>query len=162
MAKLRIGQGFDIHPLVEARKLVIGGVDIPFEKGLHGHSDADVLVHAICDALLGAAGLPDIGHYFPPTDTRFKGADSLHLLAEVKVLIEEAGYGTIGNIDCVVLAERPKLASHIPIMRERIASVLAIQDSQINIKATTCEKLGLVGREEGIAAMAVCLIADHE
>lgn len=162
MAKLRIGQGFDIHPLAVGRKLIVGGVEIPFEKGLQGHSDADVLLHAISDALLGAAGLPDIGHYFPPSNPKYKDADSGELLAEVKALVTAAGYTVVHNVDCTLLAERPKFAPHIPLMKQRIARILSIAESQISIKATTCEKLGFVGREEGIAAFAVCLIADHE
>jgi 2-C-methyl-D-erythritol 2,4-cyclodiphosphate synthase len=159
MTDLRIGTGFDVHRLVEGRKLILGGVTIPFEKGLLGHSDADVLLHAISDALLGAAGLPDIGHFFPPDDPAFKDADSLKLLAEVRAAVAGAGFGQIVNIDAVVMAERPKILPHIPVMKERIAATLGVTVSQIGIKGTTCEKLGFVGREEGIAATAVCLIA---
>lgn len=162
MSKIRIGQGFDIHRFAEERRLVIGGVTIEHERGLLGHSDADVLLHAICDALLGAAGLADIGHYFPPSDPRFKDADSLALLAEVKRLIAKAGYPVVINIDSVVMAEKPKIAPHIPSMKARIADVLSIPPERIGIKATTCEGLGAIGREEGIAASAVCLIADNE
>lgn len=162
MSRIRIGQGFDIHRLVEGRRLVLGGVEIQHDRGLLGHSDADVLLHAICDALLGAAGLADIGHYFPPSDPKFKDADSLKLLAEVKRLIEQAGYPKIINIDSVVMAERPKIAPHLTAMKTRIAATLGITVDQIGIKATTCETLGTVGREEGIAATDVCLIADHD
>ncbi len=162
MSRIRIGQGFDIHRFAEGRRLVIGGVTIEHERGLLGHSDADVLLHAICDALLGAAGLADIGHHFPPSEPKFKDADSLALLAEVKRLIAKAGYSQIINIDSVVMAEKPKIASYIPAMKARIADVLGIPPDRIGIKATTCEGLGAIGREEGIAASAVCLIADHE
>jgi 2-C-methyl-D-erythritol 2,4-cyclodiphosphate synthase len=160
MDKLRVGTGFDVHRLVEGRKLIIGGVSIPFEKGLLGHSDADVLVHAICDALLGAAGLPDIGHYFPPTDPTFKDIDSMELLAKVREFVEHAGFHRIVNIDATIVAERPKMLPHVPEMRKRIAAVLLMDEAAVGIKATTSEKLGFVGREEGIAANAVCLIAD--
>lgn len=159
---IRIGQGFDIHRLAKNRRLVIGGVEIAHEFGLLGHSDADVLLHAICDALLGAAGLPDIGHYFSPSDPLYKDADSLRLLAEVKRLIKNAGFTTIINIDSVIMAEEPKMAPHIPIMKQRIGEILEIPSDRIGIKATTCESLGAIGRKEGIAASAVCLIADHE
>jgi 2-C-methyl-D-erythritol 2,4-cyclodiphosphate synthase len=162
MSGIRVGQGFDIHQLASNRRLVVGGVEIPHDRGLLGHSDADVLLHAICDALLGAAGLQDIGHYFPPSDPKFKDADSLTLLSEVKRLIERAGYHAVINIDATIMAEKPKMHPHIPQMKSHIASVLDIAEDQIGIKATTCESLGFVGREEGIAASAVCLIADHE
>jgi len=161
MSRFRIGQGFDIHQLVEGRRLVLGGVTIPFEKGLMGHSDADVLLHAICDALLGAAGLPDIGQYFPPTDPAYKDADSLELLKRVRQEVAKAGFDIIGNIDATIMAERPKINPHIADMKERIAEALEVDVSRIGIKATTCERLGFVGREEGIAASAVCLIAIH-
>lgn len=162
MSRIRVGQGFDIHPFAAGRRLVIGGVEIPFDRGLMGHSDADVLLHAICDALLGAAGLPDIGHYFPPTDASFKDANSMDLLVKVRSLIEKAGYEAVINIDATILAEQPKMLPHIATMKSRIAKALAVSEDCIGIKATTCEKLGFVGREEGIAASAVCLIADHE
>ena len=162
MSRIRIGQGFDIHRFAPNRRLVIGGVNIPHDRGLLGHSDADVLLHAICDALLGAAGLPDIGHYFPPSEAKFKDADSLTLLSEVKRLIETVGYHAVINVDATIMAEKPKMLPHIPLMKSRIASVLRIAEEQIGIKATTCESLGFVGREEGMAASAVCLIADHE
>ena len=153
----RFGMGYDVHQLVEGRKLIIGGVEIPFEKGLLGHSDADVLLHAISDALLGAAALGDIGKHFPDTDERYKGADSLKLLEEVGRLLAEKGY-TVGNVDATIVAQRPKMAPHIPVMRENIARVLHVDVDRINVKATTEEKLGFTGSGEGIAAHAVCLI----
>lgn len=162
MISYRVGQGFDVHPLASGRRLIIGGVLIPFNKGLVGHSDADVLIHAVCDALLGAAGLPDIGHHFPPSDPRYKDADSSILLSQVYEEILKAGFSTIENIDCVIMAEKPKLSPHIPAMKRRLAEVLRIAESQIAVKATTCEKLGFIGREEGIAASAVCLISRHD
>ncbi len=160
MNKIRVGTGYDVHRLVEGRKLILGGVTIPFEKGLLGHSDADVLLHAISDALLGAAGLPDIGHYFPPTDDRYEDADSLQLLVQVKEFVAEAGYGRIINVDATLMAERPKLQEYVAGMRRNIAAALEIEEGDVGIKATTSEKIGFVGREEGIAATAVCLIAD--
>ncbi|RKX27143.1 MAG: 2-C-methyl-D-erythritol 2,4-cyclodiphosphate synthase [Candidatus Zixiibacteriota bacterium] len=162
MKRLRIGHGFDVHRLVEGRRLVIGGVEIPHDRGLLGHSDADVLLHAIADALLGGAGLGDIGHHFPPDDGRFKDADSSELLAEVARFVREAGFSTIVNVDAIVMAERPKLAPHISAMKENIGRVLHIKVGSVGVKATTTEKLGLVGREEGIAASAVCLIVSDE
>jgi 2-C-methyl-D-erythritol 2,4-cyclodiphosphate synthase len=154
---IRIGNGYDIHQLCEGRPLILGGVKIEHELGLLGHSDADVLTHAIMDAMLGALSLGDIGHYFPPTDPKWKGADSLVLLSQVNQLIQTQGW-RIGNIDSVVVAERPKLKPHIKTMRDRLANVLALQPDQIGIKATTNEKLGPVGREEGISAYAVALL----
>jgi len=154
---IRIGNGYDIHQLCEGRPLILGGVKIEHELGLLGHSDADVLTHAIMDAMLGALSLGDIGHYFPPTDPKWKGADSLVLLSQVNQLIQTQGW-KIGNIDSVVVAERPKLKPHIKTMRDRLANVLALQPDQIGIKATTNEKLGPVGREEGISAYAVVLL----
>ncbi len=162
MIKLRVGHGFDVHRLVEGRELILGAVSIPFEKGLDGHSDADVLLHAIMDALLGAAGLPDIGQHFPPDDDRFKGADSADLLAEVYRLIGSAGFGKVINIDATIMAERPKMNDYIPDMIEGIALILNVNEAAVSIKATTAEKLGFVGREEGIAASAVCLISGDE
>lgn len=153
----RVGIGFDVHQLVEGRPLILGGVEIPFEKGLLGHSDADVLVHALMDALLGAAALGDIGQHFPDTDETYRGARSMDLLAQVKKLIESKGY-SIGNMDMTLMAQRPKIKSFIGDMKTNIAKVLAVEESQINIKGTTTEKLGFVGREEGIAAQAVCLL----
>ena len=150
----RFGMGYDVHQLVEGRKLIIGGVDMPFEKGLLGHSDADVLLHAISDALLGAAALGDIGKHFPDTDERYKGADSLKLLEEVGRLLAEKGY-TVGNVDATIVAQKPKMAPHIPVMRENIARVLHVDVDRINVKATTEEHLGFTGSGQGISAYAV-------
>jgi 2-C-methyl-D-erythritol 2,4-cyclodiphosphate synthase len=158
MAEFRIGQGYDVHQLVEGRPLIIGGVTIPHTKGLLGHSDADVLLHAIMDAFLGSVGLPDIGHQFPNSDSRFKNADSGILLARVFQLMKSAGVTRIVNIDCTILAENPKMSPHINAMKASISHILGIMPAQISIKATTTETLGFVGREEGIAAMAVCLV----
>ena len=154
---IRIGHGFDVHQLVTGRKCIIGGVDIPFEKGLEGHSDADVLLHAICDALLGAAALGDIGKHFPPSDLRFKGIDSRHLLCHVVALLKTKQY-VVSNIDCTVICELPKLLPHTEQMRINIAQDCQVEIDAINVKATTTEKLGFTGRGEGIAAEAVCLI----
>ena len=154
---MRIGHGYDVHRLTENRKLILGGVDIPYEKGLLGHSDADVLAHAISDALLGAAALGDIGHLFPDNDDRFLGADSMLLLAEVCRVVREAGY-EIGNIDSTILAQAPKLAPHINSMRANIAGACGVDISQISVKATTEEKLGFIGSGEGMAAHAVALL----
>ncbi|MBO5230971.1 MAG: 2-C-methyl-D-erythritol 2,4-cyclodiphosphate synthase [Clostridia bacterium] len=154
---LRIGHGYDVHRLVEGRKLIVGGVEIPHEKGLLGHSDADVLLHAISDALLGAAALGDIGCLFPDTDERFKGADSLLLLKEVVSVLKENGYSVV-NIDSTLLAQRPKMRPHINAMRKNIADACGISADFVSVKATTEEKLGFTGREEGISAHAVCLI----
>ena len=158
---IRIGNGYDIHRLGENRRLILGGVEIPHELGLLGHSDADVLTHAIMDAMLGALSLGDIGHYFPPTDDRWKGADSLVLLAQVNQLIRDRGW-EVSNIDSVVVAERPKLKPHLNAMGDRLASVLKLDPDRIGIKATTNEKLGPVGREEGISAYAVALLRGIE
>lgn len=154
---IRIGHGYDVHQLVVGRKCIIGGVDIPFEKGLDGHSDADVLLHAICDALLGAASLGDIGKHFPPSDTRFKGINSRQLLCHVVSLLRSMGY-IVGNIDCTVICEMPKLSPHTEQIRINIAEDCQVKIDAINVKATTTEKLGFTGRGEGIAAEAVCLI----
>ncbi len=154
---MRIGHGYDVHRLVEGRPLILGGVDIPFEKGLLGHSDADVLTHAVMDALLGAAALGDIGGLFPDTDPAYKDADSIRLLEEVVRRVREAGY-TIGNIDATVLAQQPKLKPHIPAMRARIAAACGVDEGCINLKATTEEGLGFTGAMQGIAAHAVCLL----
>ena len=158
---IRIGNGYDIHRLGTGRRLIIGGVEIPHELGLIGHSDADVLTHAIMDAMLGALSLGDIGHYFPPTDPKWAGADSLVLLAQVHQLVRSHGF-ELGNIDSVVVAERPKLKPHIKAMRDRLSTVLELEPNQIGIKATTNEKLGPVGREEGIAAYAVALLVSSQ
>jgi 2-C-methyl-D-erythritol 2,4-cyclodiphosphate synthase len=154
---MRIGQGFDVHQLVEGRKLVVGGVEIPYEKGLLGHSDADVLLHAICDALLGAAALGDIGKHFPDTDPRYKGIDSRRLLREVGRLLKEKGYRVV-NLDATIIAQAPKMAPHIARMVEHVSADLEMAVDGVNVKATTTEKLGFTGRGEGIAAQAVCLI----
>ena len=154
---VRIGYGYDVHRLLEGRKLILAGVDVPFEKGLLGHSDADVIAHAVADALLGAAALGDIGHLFPDTDPRYDGADSLKLLAEVCRLLREKGF-SIGNIDATLLAQRPKIAPHISRMRANLAAACGIAADQVSVKATTEERLGFTGREEGMAASAVCLL----
>lgn len=153
----RIGHGYDVHRLTENRKLILGGVEIPYEKGLLGHSDADVLLHAISDALLGAAALGDIGKHFPDTDPKYAGADSLKLLSAVNTLINENGY-TVGNIDATILCQAPKLAPHILRMRENIAKVLWLDIDCVSVKATTEEKLGFTGSGEGIAAHCVAII----
>ena len=154
---MRIGQGYDVHRLKEGRKLILGGVDIPWELGLDGHSDADVLVHAVMDALLGAAALGDIGKLFPDTDERYRGADSVKLLEAVGKVLCEKGY-RICNIDSTIVAQRPKLAPHLPKMAENMARALEIEPGQVSVKATTEEKLGFTGSGEGMAAQAVCLI----
>ena len=154
---MRIGHGYDVHRLVEGRKLILGGVEIPYEKGLLGHSDADVLLHALSDALLGAAALGDIGQHFPDSDERYRGADSRVLLRAVVSMLHERGY-SVGNVDCTILAQRPKLAGHIPQMRENIAADLGISLDQVSVKATTEEGLGFTGEGLGIAAHAVALI----
>jgi 2-C-methyl-D-erythritol 2,4-cyclodiphosphate synthase len=157
---MRIGQGFDAHALVTGRKLVIGGVQVPYDKGLAGHSDADVLIHAVCDALLGAAGLGDIGKHFPDSDARFKDIDSRKLLREVARLIE-AEHLKVVNVDATVIAQAPRLAPHVAAMRANLAADLGIAPSVVNIKAKTTEKLGFVGRGEGIAAEAIALLSDQ-
>jgi len=150
---VRVGTGYDVHRLITGRKLVIGGVEIPFEKGLLGHSDADVLLHAICDALLGAAGLGDIGRHFPDASSKYKDISSLMLLEEVHQLLAEAGF-RVNNIDATIVAEKPKMAPHIPLMAANIAAAVKIDQSAVNVKATTTEGLGFAGRGEGIAAYA--------
>ena len=157
MSEYRIGQGYDVHRLTEGRKLILGGVEIPWERGLLGHSDADVLLHALMDAILGAAALGDIGRHFPDSDERYAGADSLRLLAEVARLLNEAGYRLV-NADCTILAQRPKLMPHIPQMRANIARALEADVDAISVKATTEEGLGFTGDGSGIAAHAVVLI----
>ena len=154
---MRIGHGYDVHKLVEGRDLILGGVKIPYEKGLLGHSDADVLLHAVSDSLLGSAALGDIGKHFPDTDPQYKGADSLELLRVVGEKIKEAGY-IVGNIDVTMIAQRPKLAPHIPTMRENIARVRSIDISQVSVKATTEEHLGFTGDGSGMSCHAVCLL----
>lgn len=158
---VRIGNGYDIHRLVSDRPLILGGVHIPHELGLLGHSDADVLTHAVMDAMLGALSLGDIGHYFPPSDPQWAGADSLKLLDQVNRLVQSKGW-KIGNLDSVIVAERPKLKPHLPALRDRLATLLQIMPDQISIKATTNEKLGPIGQEEGIAAYAVALLVKAE
>lgn len=154
---MRIGSGYDVHKLVEDRDLILGGVKIPYEKGLLGHSDADVLVHAIMDALLGAAGLGDIGKHFPDTDAKYKGISSIELLKRVRELLEEKLY-IIENIDATIIAQRPKLAAYIPEMKKNIAEALKIEEDRVNVKATTEEGLGFTGEGLGIASNAVCLL----
>ncbi len=158
---MRIGIGYDVHKLARGRALILGGVNIPFELGLDGHSDADVAVHALMDAMLGAAALGDIGHLFPDTDPKYKGADSLKLLATVREVLDEAGYVLV-NADLVIIAQKPKLAPHINDMRRNIAEVLGTDIANISVKATTTEKLGFAGRMEGIATEAVVLIDNKE
>jgi 2-C-methyl-D-erythritol 2,4-cyclodiphosphate synthase len=155
--KIRVGEGWDVHQLVEGRKLILGGVEIPYEKGLLGHSDADALLHAITDALFGAAGLGDIGRHFPDTDPTFKGADSGVLLAEAAARVRAQGW-QIGNVDSTIVAQAPKMAPHIPAMRERIAALLGLPADAVNVKAKTAEKLGPVGQGLSIEARAVVLL----
>ena len=157
---MRVGFGYDVHRLVEERKLILGGVEIPYEKGLLGHSDADVLVHALMDAMLGAAGLGDIGRHFPDNDNQYKGIDSMILLEKVTQLLTEAGF-IVNNIDVTVVAQRPKLAGYIPQMEQNLASVLGIAESAVNVKSTTTEKLGFEGEGLGMSAYAVCTIAER-
>lgn len=154
---MRIGQGYDVHRLVEGRKLILGGVEIPYEKGLLGHSDADVLTHALMDALLGACALGDIGHLFPDSDPAYAGADSLKLLEKVVRVLEEKGF-RVGNVDVTVIAQAPKLAPYVPVIRNNLAGRLHIDLDRVSVKATTEEGLGFTGRGEGIAAQAVCLV----
>ncbi len=154
---MRIGQGFDVHALVTGRALIIGGVTIAFEKGLDGHSDADVLLHAVCDALLGAAALGDIGRHFPDTDPRYKGADSRTLLRAVAKLLRDDGFHVV-NVDSTIIAQAPRMAPHIPAMIENIAADLGVDRTRVNVKAKTTEKLGFTGRGEGIAAEAIALV----
>ena len=154
---MRIGQGFDVHQLVPGRRLVIGGVEIAHDKGLLGHSDADVLLHAVCDALLGAAALGDIGKHFPDTDARYKGIDSRELLRQVAQLLTGKGHRVV-NVDATIIAQSPRMAPHIPAMVANIAADLEVEAGAVNVKATTTEKLGFAGRGEGIAAQAICLV----
>ena len=162
MTNLRIGHGFDFHRLTEGRRLVIGGVEIPYEKGLLGYSDADVLLHAIIDALFGAVGLPDIGQHYPPSDASYKNIDSSVLVQDCMKKAVKAGLTEVINIDCVIMAEEPRLNEYIPAMKEKIASLLKMEINRVGLKATTTEKMGSVGRGEGIAASAVCLITRNE
>lgn len=157
---MRIGHGYDVHKLAQDRKLILGGVDIPYEKGLLGHSDADVLTHAVMDALLGALALGDIGQHFPDTDPRYEGADSLQLLSHVVQLISAQGF-QLGNVDATILAQAPKLAPHIPAMRENLARSMGVDVSQVSVKATTEEGLGFTGQKEGVAAHAVALLLEN-
>ena len=158
---MRIGHGYDVHRLTEGRRLILGGVEVPFARGLDGHSDADVLIHAVMDALLGAAALPDIGVQFPDTDERYRGISSVLLLETVMQQVRECGYD-VGNVDVTVLAQRPKLKDHIPQMRQRLAQAMRIAEDRVNIKATTEEGLGFTGSGEGIACHAVCLLEETE
>lgn len=157
---MRIGHGYDVHKLVEGRKLILGGIEVPYEKGLLGHSDADVLTHALMDALLGAAALGDIGKLFPDNDPDYAGADSVELLKKVCAVITEAGY-RVGNVDCTVIAQRPKLAPHIPAMREKLAAAMGVDVSRVSVKATTEEHLGFTGEGLGIAAHSVALLEEQ-
>lgn len=157
---MRIGQGYDVHRLVPDRKLILGGVEVPFEKGLLGHSDADVLTHAVMDALLGAAGLGDIGRHFPDSDPAYAGADSLRLLAAVMDQLAEAGW-QVGNVDATIIAQRPKLADYLPQMRQNLALAMGVLSDQVNVKATTEEGLGFTGAGEGIAAQAITLLLER-
>ncbi|MDD6154517.1 MAG: 2-C-methyl-D-erythritol 2,4-cyclodiphosphate synthase [Eubacteriales bacterium] len=154
---VRVGTGFDVHRLVEGRRLILGGCEIPFEMGLEGHSDADVALHALMDALLGAAAMGDIGKYFPPDDPNYEGADSMKLLGEVVKLISDAGY-IVGNCDLTIICQKPRLADYIDVMRGNIAQAASVTPSRVSVKATTTEKLGFTGRGEGIAAEAVCTL----
>lgn len=158
MTKIRVGMGYDVHRLVPGRPLFLGGIEIPFELGLDGHSDADALIHAICDALLGAAGLRDIGHHFPDTAGEFAGIDSKILLQRTVALLKEKGW-SVGNVDATVCAEKPKLNPHIPTMQKVLAPLLEVEPEEVSIKATTTERLGFTGRMEGISAYAVALIS---
>jgi 2-C-methyl-D-erythritol 2,4-cyclodiphosphate synthase len=158
---MRIGQGFDVHRFAEGRPMIIGGVSIPYEKGLLGHSDADVLLHALCDAILGALGRGDIGQHFPDTDNRYKEIDSRQLLAQVWEMARADGFA-LQNADMTIIAQKPKMAPHTAAMKRTIANILEAEEGRINIKATTSERLGFTGREEGIAAMAVVLLVNHD
>lgn len=156
---MRVGMGYDVHKLTKDRDLILGGVTIPWEKGLLGHSDADVLIHAIMDALLGAAALGDIGKHFPDTDPAYKGISSVKLLSHVMELLKSNGF-SVGNVDAVIIAQKPKMAPHIPQMKRNLAEAMGIPENRVNIKATTEEGLGFTGREEGIASQAVCLLEE--
>ncbi len=154
---IRIGHGYDVHAFADDRKLILGAMEIPYERGLAGHSDADVLIHALCDALLGSVALNDIGHHFPDSDAQYKNRDSSLFLAHVMVLLKDKGW-LVGNVDCTIMAQEPKIAPHIAAMKTRLAALLLVDEDQVNIKATTTERLGFVGRVEGIAAEAVVLV----
>lgn len=156
---MRVGMGYDVHKLTKDRDLILGGVKIPWEMGLLGHSDADVLIHAVMDALLGAAALGDIGKHFPDTDPAYKGISSVKLLSHVMELLKENGF-SVGNVDAVIIAQKPKMAPHIPQMKKNLAEAMGISENRVNIKATTEEGLGFTGREEGIASQAVCLLEE--
>lgn len=156
---MRVGMGYDVHKLTEGRDLILGGVTIPWEKGLLGHSDADVLIHAVMDALLGAAALGDIGKHFPDTDPAYKGISSLKLLEHVMCLLKRNGF-SVGNVDAVIIAQKPKMAPHIPQIRKNLAEAMGIPEGRVNVKATTEEGLGFTGRGEGIASQAVCLLEE--
>ncbi len=156
---MRVGLGYDSHRLAEGRKLILGGVEIPFERGLDGHSDSDVLAHAVIDALLGAAGLGDIGHHFPDTDERWRGADSVALLEQVVAMLGERGF-TVVNVDCTVIMEAPKVAPHRDAIRARLAAALGVPEGQVNVKASTGERMGFVGRGEGAAALAIAAVEE--
>jgi 2-C-methyl-D-erythritol 2,4-cyclodiphosphate synthase len=161
MTRLRVGTGFDAHALVQGRPLIVGGVTVPHSHGLQGHSDADVLLHAVADALLGALALGDLGHWFPPGDPRYAGADSAALLGTVVAEVLRRGWRT-ANLDCTVIAERPRLAPHVPAMRERLAAVLGVALDRVSVKATTTDALGFTGRQEGIAAQAIVLLEEAD
>lgn len=156
---MRVGMGYDVHKLTKDRDLILGGVKIPWEKGLLGHSDADVLIHAVMDALLGAAALGDIGKHFPDTDPAYKGISSVKLLSHVMEFLKDSGF-SVGNVDAVIIAQKPKMAPHIPQMKKNLAEAMGISENRVNIKATTEEGLGFTGREEGIASQAVCLLEE--
>ncbi len=160
MSKFRVGHGFDVHRFVKGRDLIVGGITIPHEQGLDGHSDADVLLHAVMDALLGAVGLPDIGQQFPPDDDTYKDADSGVLLSRVGEMVRASAFPVVENIDVVIMAERPKMLPYIEKMQYAIADILHLERSRVNVKATTTERLGFVGREEGMATSVVCLVSD--
>ena len=156
---MRVGMGYDVHKLTKDRDLILGGVKIPWEKGLLGHSDADVLIHAVMDALLGAAALGDIGKHFPDTDPAYKGISSVKLLSHVMELLKDSGF-SVGNVDAVIIAQKPKMAPHIPQMKKNLAEAMGISENRVNIKATTEEGLGFTGREEGIASQAICFLEE--
>ncbi len=155
---IRVGHGYDVHAFADDRKLMLGGVELPYERGLAGHSDADVLIHALCDALLGSVGLNDIGHHFPDTDAQYKDRDSALFLSHTVALLEDKGW-CVGNVDCTIMAQAPKIGPYVAAMKQRLAALLLVDIDRVNIKATTTERLGFVGRLEGIAAEAVVLVA---